>query len=655
MKKLLFTSLFFLFTIILVQAQRDDALLSLQESEWKTFKEFIRYSEEFIPDTNIDVHFYYLDIAIAIDSHYIQGLVTCNFEPMMSGLEEIRLSLNSSLTVNDVTGDVTSFVRTGDSIMITLDGTYGPGDALQVMIDYEGEPVLAGGYKGLRYESHHLTEPIIATLSTPYLAHYWYPCKDGPSDKPDSVYIDITIPVKEVNGQEVIAVSNGILENIIDNTTEKTYQWRHRYPIVTYYVMAAISNYVMFSENYTGIYGEQYPLDYYVFAQDLEASQDGVEDLPLALDVFSEKFGEYPFSEEKYGMTQLGFYGAIENQTNTITNNMKPNWFMISVHELGHMWFGDMITCGNWHHGWLNEGFASYSEAVYVEAEDGTQAYKDYVSSFEFYGGGTLYLQNANDTFNTFPPIIYDKGAYVLHMLRGVLGDDVFWDCIYTYSTDPDLMYGQAITEDLQTVCEDVLGEELGYFFEQWIYDAYYPQYNYNFENRGDSLAFVIKQVQEQIGYRPLFTMPVQVKLEFVSGGDTIIQVFNDEIYQVFTVPVPEEVSMIIVDPEDWILCQKDYEPDLPVSLSENENTSDKLMRIYPNPIRESATIEILSTDEAFEFTLFDISGKSVKVMNKLVQGRHNLIRDDLPSGIYFYNLWNASHTIQLSGKVIFQ
>jgi len=620
--------------------------------EWQTLKEFIRYSEDNIPDTNIDVSFYYLDLTIAIDSPYIEGVVNCMFEPVASNLNEIWLSLNSSLFVDDVSGDVASFNQTGDSILIQLDGIYNPGDQLEVIITYHGIPVEAGGYKGLRYETHHGTEPIIATLSTPYLAHYWYPCKDGPSDKPDSVFIDITIPVKVVNGIEVMAVSNGILENVIDNTVEKTYQWRHRYPIVTYYVMVAISNFVQFSEDYTGIYGEEYPLDYYVFEQDLIASQSGVEDMPMALDIMSEKFGEYPFSNEKYGMTQLGFYGAIENQTNTITNNMFSSWFMVSVHELGHMWFGDNITCRDWHHAWLNEGFASYSEAVYVEGAEGFSAYQDYVSDFEYYNGGTLYLENANDTFNIFQGIIYNKGAYVLHMLRGVLGDSVFFEALYDYSTHPDFIYGQASTEDFQEVCEEVSGEDLQFFFNQWIYDAYYPEYHYNFENQGGEAAFVIKQVQGNQGRRPLFVMPLEVKLFFDGGGDTVVLVWNDAEYQVFTFELQQEIGMMQVDPNEWVLCQAYYHPEIPVGMNDLDIDSREGISIYPNPILESAIIEII-VEDVVDFVVYDIHGKEVVRMNSLISGNHTFDRQGLSPGLYIYSVQSNTGSILESGKLV--
>jgi len=249
-----------------ILAQKSDVLLQHYKNEYQTFKEFIAKNSTFKGDTNIDVHFYHLDISIGISSPYIEGSVQCVFEPVTENIETIRLDLNRSLTVDNISSPCESFFQDEDDIVINLDGVYNPGEILELTIGYHGVPVLALGYKGLRYETHDESEPIIATLSTPYLAHYWYPCKDGPEDKADSVYVDITIPDTVIMGNELIAVSNGILENTIDNGMTKTFQWRHRYPIVTYYVMAAISNYVHFQEIFNGNSGESFPcvLDLFV-------------------------------------------------------------------------------------------------------------------------------------------------------------------------------------------------------------------------------------------------------------------------------------------------------------------------------------------------------------------------------------------------------
>jgi len=151
------------------------------------------------------------------------------------------------------------------------------------------------------------------------------------------------------------------------------------------------------------------------------------------------------------------------------------------VHELAHMWFGDMITCKDWHHGWVNEGFATYSEALWAEYVGGFSAYQNNIATNEYFDGGTLYLQDVSDPFQIFIRIIYYKGAYVLHMLRGVLGDAVFFEILRQYSTDPQLMYSEATTEDFKAVCESVSNMDLTFFFDQWIYDEFYPIYEYDY------------------------------------------------------------------------------------------------------------------------------------------------------------------------------
>ncbi len=525
------------FTHIICQETNEsqEIMNSFRQLEMKSWNEFRLNAEKQRGDANIDVKFYELDVEIAIDSAYIIGHVLCRFTPTVEGLEELHLDLNGALTVTSISEPSTSFSQENDQITIQLDQTYNPGDIIDINISYHGKPKLAGGYKGLRYETHGSNEPVIATLSTPFVAHYWYPCKDGPEDKADSAYINITIEDREVNGIHLMAVSNGQLELESTSGNKKTFYWRHRYPIVTYYIMVAISNYVHFEDEFEFEEGETMPLDYYAFNEDLEEQQLGVVDMPEAIGLFNNKFGQYPFSNEKYGMTQLGYYGAIENQTNTITNSMEPAWFMTSVHELAHMWFGDMITCETWNHAWINEGFATYSEALWAEHDGGFNAYKSYMNNLQYFDDGTIYLENPLDTFNVFTAIIYYKGAWALHMLRGVVGDELFFESLNNYATNPDFMYQTASTEDLQNVFETTCNIDLDYYFDQWIYDEYYPIYHYNFVQLSNKLYVMLYQAQEELyGRRPVFEMPVQLRVDFSDNSDTLITVWNDEQLQQF-------------------------------------------------------------------------------------------------------------------------
>ena len=614
-------------------AQKSQELLKHYDYEFQSFKEFVIKNATFKGDTNIDVKFYHLDIEIGIESPFVGGTVLCRFEPVVNNLNEVRLNLNSALSVQSISDPCESFYQDNDEIIITLNDGFNIGDQIDLSIEYEGVPVMAGGYKGLRYETHASNEPIIATLSTPYLAHYWYPCKDGPEDKPDSVYIDITIPELTYSGIELMAVSNGILENVVDNGDTKTFQWRHRYPIVTYYVMAAISNYEHFQQIFSGTGGETYPLDYYVFQEDLNISQQGVVEMPDAMQFFSDVFGTYPFSNEKYGMTQLGFYGAIENQTNTITNNMSPSWFYISVHELGHMWFGDNITCSDWHHAWLNEGFATYSEALWEEHKYGFNTYLNYIQGEQYWNGGTLYLQNAQDTFNIFQSIIYSKGSFTLHMLRGVVGEELFFDGLLNYAQHPDLMYGNATTADLQEVFETTSGLDLEFFFDQWIYDEYYPAYQYNYiQNENHSINFTIKQTQDELGRRPVFEMPVRIRFNYSSGGDTTITLWNDEQLQYYYLELPEEINSVSFDPEKWILRTATYTPGLPVGIESIPANSQ--IKIFPNPNKGKFIIGSPGLSNS-NIKIHDVHGKLVYTITAS-KDREILDLTHLPEGVYF-------------------
>lgn len=593
-------------------------------------------------DTTYDVHFYHIDLEIAIDSPYLSGSVSYLVTSNVEGLNSLTLDLDDAFTVDSISAPASSFDFSNDQLTVYFSNTYDQGDAISFTVHYSGAPVLAGGYKGLRYETHDGDEPIIASLSTPYLAHTWWPCKDGTSDKADSTYIDITIADTTINSFPVIVVSNGLLDAVETAGSKKTFKWKHLYPAVPYYLMVAISNYNHFQQTFNGP-GYDFPIDYYVFDSHMASAQNGVAQLPEVMDFFTEHFGPYPFLSEKYAMTQLGYYGGIENQTNSIVNNMSLGWFYVSVHELAHQWFADMITCETWHHGWLNEGFASYSEALYSEHANGFGAYQNYMTEYEFYNEGTLYLEDVSNPFSgVFKTIIYHKGAYVLHMLRGILGDAAFFDALHSYATHPDFKYKHATTEDFQSVFENESGLDLGYFFEQWIYDERYPKYSYNY-NYGPSsgnLDLTIVQTQANLGWREVFTMPVPVKVGFTDGSDSLVTVFNDAQTQYYSFSFGKEVNSVELDPEKWILREVEYDPGITVDITEVEQD---LFELYPNPSTGTFIVKIpsLPTKEDIHVQVLDVNGK-VQYHSALAanQGGESTIEiGTLAPGIYFLNL----------------
>lgn len=622
-------------------SQKDEIRMQHYRQEWKSLKQFMsEYADRSI-DTTYDVLFYHLDLSVEVENPYIDGNVLVKAKATQDGVDQVKLDLNRSLDISTIALNSSGYSFENDRITVYLDKTYNEGEAFELRIYYSGVPVEAGGYKGLRYETHFIDEPVIATLSTPFLAHYWYPCKDGPLDKADSVYVDITIPDTSYNGIPLKAVSNGVLDTIIDLGESRQFKWKHRYPIVTYYVMLAISNWSEINQVYAND-SLSFPLDYYVFDEFYEEAEESLQDFPGVFDVFHEKFGIYPFYEEKYGMTQLGFYGAIENQTNTIIGYMADNWFMIYVHELGHMWFGDMITCKSWHHGWLNEGFATYSEAIYIEGVDGFEAYLDEMDNNEYFEAGSLYLDDL-DTFQVFHPIIYSKGAYVLHMLRGVLGDEDFFDAIKTYANTPDFMFANVTTEDFQEVCEEVSGEDLHYFFDQWIYDERYPIYRYNIDISSNTTEVSLYQSQgESQGWRDVFEMPVRIKFQFTDDTDTTLSVWNDQQFQAYGFQFDKEVEWVYIDPQKWILRKVYYDPDLPLGMEEREKLA---FRVYPNPAKTAFNVDLpIPLKEEAYFIIFNPVGKQVYRENLPEEtSRFHIDAASLSPGIYMLKVFSGS------------
>lgn len=591
------------------------AMREFRDVEMGSWFSLSNRTEVFPLDSSNDILFYHLDVDIAVGSPFLRGRVLVRFRSMQPGLTYVRLNLHHVFVIDSLTGSVAGFTAANDSLFILLDRPYAHGEQAEVVVHYHGVPPLANGTKGLRYTTHAGSQPVIASLCTPFLSHYWWPCKDGPGDKPDSVYVDISIPDTIIGGRPLIAVSNGTLAGIEYPPGKRKYRWRERYPIVPYYVMVAISNYDHFQQVIDQD-SVSFPMDYYVFAEHRTSAEQGVANLPEAILLFSSLFGPYPFHMEKYGMTQLGYYGAIENQTNTITNNMSLSWFYVSIHELAHMWFGDMITCADWHHAWLNEGFASYCEALWDEHLYGAAGYHHYMSYFRSFPTGTLYLQNISDPFAIFLPIIYDKGAYTLHMLRNVMGDSLFFQALRTYAADSPYRYNHASTEDFQAVCESVSGLDLDYFFMEWVYGENHPIYGYSWnavpQGNNYELTVRIKQTPNT-AFPTFFTMPVDLSVS-TAAGDTTLRVFNDQLDQVFNFTLGFQPLNVTLDPEQWILRQtyvldvgtEDHSPPAKIRLSSN----------YPNPFNASTMLRYdLPTETHATIVIYNSLGQAVRTV----------------------------------------
>jgi aminopeptidase N len=592
-------------------------------------------------DSKIDITYYGLDLTITTNPNNLSGSVIIGVKTDTASISSCFLDLRNFLTVDSIliNGASTTFTHSNNLININLDHTYVQAETFTLNVFYHGVPG-SSGFGGFEFGSHAGT-PAIWTLSESYSGPYWWPQKDTPADKADSSDVWITV------ADNLIPVSNGTLESITDNgDATHTYHWKNHYTIANYLISLAITNYVQYDTYYHYGQNDSMVIMNFIYPEDFNTVKNDVDETDEMIEVFSDRYGLYPFIEEKYGHAQFGWGGAMEHQTCTSASFWAFNSYTIS-HELAHQWYGDMITCKDWHHIWLNEGFATYSEAVYVEDKSGQAAYNSYIVS-EMSNAknavGTIWVQNIEDEWEIFNgPRSYSKGSCVLHMLRGIVGDSTFFDIMRTYSDDPNLKYGVATTEDFQAVAESVYGQDLDYFFQEWIYGENYPKYTVNWNRNfvsGNTYQVEFNVIQNVNSNPSFFTMPIKIKVN-TSSGDTVVTLFNNAQNQNFQFTVTGEPQTINFDYGNWIL------DDL-LGITDSEITpvpgSYSLEQNYPNPFNPSTKIKYnLPKKDFVTIKVFNLLGKEIFILVNQLQdaGEYEIEfnASGLNSGIYFYRM----------------
>ncbi len=566
-----------------------------------------------------DVSSYDLDFYIDIDAEALYGKVEIHFIPAIAALETIQLDLSSGLTVDSVYMNGAEFSHASDLLTVTLDGSYGVGDEIVVGVGYHGHPV-ESGFQAFEFGLQNGV-PMISTLSEPYGASTWWPCKDVPTDKADSVRITIRVD------ENLTAVANGLLVSETRNVDgTKTWVWEHKYPITTYLVSLAITNYDYWTDTFHFTDGDSMPLEYWMYPS-YTATQANVDRWNLTgnmIGIFNQFYGKYPFSEEKYGMAQFGWGGAMEHQTCSSMGSSSENTI---AHELAHQWWGDLVTCSNFHHIWINEGFATYSEALYWGAKDGEAAYHAHMAAKDADYTGSIFRTDTTDIWSIFNYIVYGKGAWTLHMLRHVIGDDLFFETLAQYRDT--YQFSHASTEDFQCVAEDVWGQDLEWFFDQWIYGSGKPVYRWWWDAKPVD-EFGMSQVsihidQVQSGLYPTFKMPIDIAFSG-SGGDTTMVIWDSLRTQDFTLELGYEPTLVAFDEDVWI--HKAATQILSYENSGNQPNSLTLLEAYPNPFNAGINIPYsVGSQFTGQFRVFDLKGALVydQPLTHSAAGRYTL------------------------------
>jgi aminopeptidase N len=620
--------------------------------------------------TNIDIHYYHLSLNLPMNVNTLSGVVRVEGTVVGTTMSTLVLDLQNTLTVTAVKlsdGTACVFSHPGAVLNITLPSPVAPGGNVKVDVTYNGTPS-QGGF-GYYVFGTRAGKNFVWSLSEPYGAREWWPCKDHPSDKADSVRVTVTCPSQYRCG------SQGLLVSETTNGANKTYDWVSHYPISNYLVSIAVSDYTRATYNYVrpAPLATQYgPLTMLV---DNLMYNDGSSSLPSGwsqagdmISVFEDWFGPYPFANEKYGHSECTFGGGMEHQTMTSLNGSSIS---LVSHELGHQWFGDSVTNKQWKHIWLHEGFATYAALLYFQQRSATypgiyesqlaNTYADARNAL-----GTIVLADTTNVSDMFAQSrIYSKGSMVLYMLRWIVGDTAFRSILKSYIADPALAYNVATTSDLKRVVESVTGTDWDTFFSQWLEDGTgYPVYSacslWLADPNGWRVQVTLHQTQDvSISNVNVFVMPVPIVIH-TSGGDVNELVTNDQRDQTYTFFVPNQPSSVEIDPGKHILradaigtgaCAPVGTGVKPLPIRTD------IVSVFPNPVTGQFAVHYSMGEEGkLNLSVYDVAGRRVMTRNvsrsAAGDGAEFFNASKLPAGVYFVRL-TAPHGEMISRKFV--
>jgi aminopeptidase N len=602
MKKLELIILFAILTLPVFAQQPDFDFfdkIAFEEKSNYTKKSAFTESQNY---AQTDFVYQRMEWEINPDTLYIKGVVTTWFKSEIQNLSEIEFDLFSSMTVDSVVGnnEKLTFNQSENKINITLPESLNEGQLDSVSVYYQGNPGNSGF--GSFSKTMHDSIPNIWTLSEPYGAMEWWPCKQSLVDKIDSIDIIVSSP------EAFRTASIGVLVSETVSNELRTMHWRHRFPIATYLIAISVTNYSTYSDTLKLDDGQNIEILNYVYPENLADAKTKTPRTVEVMQLYNELIGEYPFASEKYGHAQFGWGGGMEHQTMSFMGGFG---FELISHELAHQWFGDYITLGSWQDIWLNEGFASYLTGLayeHIETDWWNVWKKVNIDRIVSMPGGSVFVTDTTDIGIIFSGrLSYSKGAYILHMLRWILGDDDFYAGIRNYFTDPEIANGFARTYQLVKHMEIAGDTTLTEFFNDWFYGEGFPIYSANFSpTETNSLKIVLSQTTSHQSVN-FFEMPVPVRVYNFNKTDSAdFRLVNTTNNQEFIVDPGFKVTELKIDPDYWLVSKTDEIVSAPTI-----SVSNKIL-VYPNPFSETVSLFIPDNQQLISTKLFSLDGKLV-------------------------------------------
>lgn len=445
-------------------------------------KETILLGENTAIRKGFDVTFYHLDLDFNPEKKSLGGWVEVKARAR-GAIDSIQLDLDQPLQIEELRwqtrdGKSLNYKRDYRAIFIQLPEKLSANTFFSVHVKYRGKPVIArkppwaGGTVWKKdNQNFHWAGVACETEG----ASIWFPCKDHTSDEPDSVAMRFTVP-----GKDLVAVSNGVLEGVQTNETSRTFNWRVHYPINTYNITFYLGNFTEINDIYTGIKGKELKLSYYVLKPNEEKALSHFKQVHRQLKAYEQIYGEYPWYKDGFRLIESP-YAGMEHQTaiaygNGYKNDLNGKEDYIILHEMGHEWFGNSITAADLAHVWLQEGFTTFGEYLYLEKEYSPQEAFNHLLFYRFTIKNKRPLVGPADRryFSYKDGDVYVKGAWMLYSLRNTIKDDsLFFNIIKTFYTENKMRVVRS--QDFVDCVNRMTGKDYNWFFNQYLYQRKAP------------------------------------------------------------------------------------------------------------------------------------------------------------------------------------
>lgn len=556
------------------------------------------------PNTvNYDINYHRLYWEVDPTKAQIKGEVTTHFTAL-ENMNQVVFDLAGNMKVTAVNqrGSSLNFSQNSeDELIIGLSTTQNKNTLDSLTIYYAGNPV-SSGFGSFEINTHGASNtPVLWTLSEPYGAKGWWPCKQDLIDKIDSIDVFIKHP------SQYKAASNGLLLSEETQGSQILTHWRHKYPIPAYLIAIAVTNYAVYKDN-----APQLPFDIvnYVYPEGLNTAKNSTSITPRIMNLFNELFEMYPFANEKYGHAQFGWGGGMEHTTMTFMGGWSRG---LIAHELAHQWFGNKITCGSWEDIWLNEGFATYLDGLVYENFDGEAIFSQWrsavVNSVTSSPSGSTFVTDTTSVSRIFSSrLSYRKGAMILHMLRYKIGDENFFQGLKNYLSDPSLAFGYARTNDLQKHLEATSKTDLTEFFNDWFYGEGYPEYDLVW-SQNDSDKIIHFQVSQDQSHPSVsfFEMPLPITVNGPFGESEKIRLEVSENEQLFSLQLDFKVVSVQIDPETQLISKNNR-----AVLGLDTESLQSIVSVFPNPVSDQLNISTQGILNIKKITIYNVLGEKM-------------------------------------------